>query len=252
MAIHIVIKNTIWEYQKDHIDFLYENRKYLKRKEDRIGINISIVINSACYLEGFLEFQLKLLLENRMKVLKKLNFDDFALRRIKNTFINSIENDFETTISRCTGLQQFDSLIKLFSHKDEKSTFRDFPNWEGITVLFQLRNVLAHGRQISAKRVSSYLTNNTWEDHFYGGYKKAEEYLTKKKFISKKYLDSENIDHLFTNKVTDHFNKVAKQFYKFIFKVVTSELQHPDSIIDKLLKDLSKEQILNLTNKVRL
>lgn len=227
MTIKLIIKETIWEYQKDHIDFLYSKRKNHKILTDRIGINMSIIINSACYLEGSLEYYIKLLLDSRFKILKRQNFEEFPLRRIKNTFINSIENEFENRISRTTGLEQFDSLVKLLSHKNKKSSLREFKNWEGVTVLFQLRNVLAHGRQVSATRVSSYLTNNSWEDQFSGGYKKAEEYLLKRKLISKKFTENHNVNHLFTNKVTDHFNSISKLFFKFTQKVLESELKDP-------------------------
>lgn len=229
MTLQLTIKETIWEHQKDHIDFLYSKRKNHKILKDRIGINISIILNSACYLEGSLEYYLKLLLDSRFEILKSQTFQEFSLRRIKNTFIHSIENEFESRISRATGLEQFDSLIKLLSHKSKKSSLRKFKNWEGVTVLFQLRNVLAHGKQISATRtlVSSFLTNNSWEDQFSGGYKKTEEYLLKRKLISKTFTENHNVNHLFSNKVTDHFNSISKLFLKFTQNVLESELKDP-------------------------
>lgn len=227
MTIKITLKQTIWEYQRQHIDFLYTNRKNQKNLDDRIGINISIIINSACFLEGFLEHETKKLLSKRFDVLRKQKIDEFPLRRIKNVFIKNIETEFEYRVSRATGMEQFDSLFKILSYKDAPVGLRSFENWEGVTVLFQLRNVLAHGREVTASRVSSYLTNGLWQDEFSGGYRKAEEYLLKRKLIYKKIFENKSINHIFTNKVTDHFYSTAKQFIKYCEKNIKAELSDP-------------------------
>ena len=249
MALKLIIKQPIWEYQKDHIGFLYESRKNLKSIKTRIGINISIILHSACSIEGYIENELKTLLEHRKSVLNKNDFEQFSLRRIYNCFIHNIEKDFETRISRTTGLEKFDSLIEIFSYKNKPDRLTDFKYFEGIKVLFQLRNVLAHGREVSAQRVSGIWTNGSWEDDFWGGYRQAESYLIKKKLINKKFVECQKIDHIFTNKVTDHFYSICKMFLKHcsnIFKIEKNET----SVDNIIMQELSNKK-MQPTQKTR-
>ncbi len=182
MAIKEIIKNTIWEYQLKHIDYLLKSRNCLSKRnhDERIGINISLIINTACYIEGRLEHEIKELLANRNIVLNSIVIEDFYKRRTHAIFINKVTEDLDARIERITGVDGFDSIIELLSYMRTPSKLRSFKNWEGITVLFQLRNVLAHGRQVTAQRTKAWWTNDSWEDEFCGGYKKAEDYLLKK------------------------------------------------------------------------
>ena len=247
MAIKEIIKQSIWEYQKNHIEFLYESRRNLKSTKTRIGINISIILHSACYIEGYLENEIKRLLDHRMSVLNKNDFKELYLRRIYNTFIRNLESDFESRISRTTGLEKFDSLIDIFSFRSKPDKLTNFNNYEGIKVLFQLRNVLAHGRQVSAQRVSGYWTNGSWEDEFLGGYRQAENYLIKIKLINKKFVEYKKIDHIFTNKVTDHFYSICKKFLKhcsYVFEIERNEA----SVENIIMKELFNKSIQPNTN----
>lgn len=242
MAVKLIIKQPIWEYQKDHIEFLYESRKNLKSIKSRIGINISIILHSACCIEGYLENELKTLLEHRNSILNKNNFKQFSFRRIYNVFIHNIEKDFETRISRTTGLEKFDSLIEILSYKKKPDKLTDFKYFECIKVLFQLRNVLAHGREVSAQRVSGYWTNGSWEDEFLGGYRQAERYLIKIKLINKKFIECQRIDHIFTNKVADHFYSICKKFLKHCLNIFEIE-KNETSVENIIMKELFNNKI---------
>jgi len=225
MAIQEIIINTIWQYQLKHMDYLLCNRKLLSKgnSNERVGVNISLIINTACYIEGKLEYEIKELLAHRNTVLNSLDIKDFYKRRTHAMFINKLKEDLDNRIERITGVDGFDSIIELLSYMRTPSKLRSFKNWEGITVLFQLRNVLAHGRQVTAQRTSAWWTNGCWEDDFCGGYKKAEDYLLKKKLITSKFIDRKNIDHIFTNKISDHFVAITKQFIRHLNRIISQE-----------------------------
>ncbi len=235
MAVHFIIKQPIADYQGDHIDFLYEHRKGIKNSDIRTGINISIIIHSACCIEGFLEYNLTKLLYKRKEIINKVTFEDFSKRRIFHSFLNKLEMDLEAKISKTTGIDNFNSLIDLFSYRNNPVNFKQFKHWEGITVLFQLRNVLAHGRQVSAKRVIAYFTQGAWEDDFVGGYRKAESYLLKKNLVKHNFTEAEKINHIFTNKVTDHFFSITRQFIKFAENIFETEMN--ESKVEMIVKE---------------
>jgi hypothetical protein len=233
MTVYETIKQTIWEYQKDHIEFLRSHRKNLKSKTTRIGINISLIINSACYIEGYLENELKKLFYHRQGILRKNSPDQIHLRRIYNSFINKMGKDFEVRIARTSGLENFDSLIAILSYQNKPLRLKDYEYFEGMKVLFQLRNVLAHGREVSAQRVLAYWTGGGWNELFLGGYKQAENYLNKTKLINKKFTEYHRIDQIFTNKIADHFYRISKKFIKHCNIIFKNEVD--ESAVEKFI-----------------
>jgi hypothetical protein len=227
MAIEEIHKHTVFPYIEKHIEFLYSNRKNLERKQkdEKIGINYSLILLSACLIEGKLENDLKELVQHRSKVFNALDVEDFYKRRINGTVMNKLIHLTEDNISRTTGIGNFESLFKLLSYKRTPEKYSNYANWEGITVLFNFRNVLAHGREISAKRILAWWTDNNWQDEFKGGYNAAEKYLIKRKLIKKGVIENRSAEHLFTNKVTDHFYSISKSFLKYHSKLVKQEMK---------------------------
>lgn len=227
MAIEIIHKHAVFPYIEEHVNFLYLSRKNLarKKKEEKIGINYSIILMCACLIEGKLESDLKELLEHRRKVFNNLKVKEFYERRINGTVINRLIGLTEDNITRTTGIGNFESLFKLLSYKRTPEKYSKYKNWEGITVLFNFRNVLAHGREISAKRILAWWTDDNWKDEFKGGYSATEKYLLKKNFIKKGVLESRSAGHLFTNKVTDHFYSISMSFLKYHSRIVKQEME---------------------------
>lgn len=227
MAIEEIHKHSVFPYIEKHIDFLYSSRKNLERKQkdEKIGINYSIILMCACLIEGKLENDLKELLQHRSNVFNDLEVKDFYKRRINGTVMNKLIDLTEDNISRTTGIGNFESLFKLLSYKRTPEKYSDYANWEGITVLFNFRNVLPHGREISAKRILAWWTDDNWKDEFKGGYSATEKYLIKKKFIEKGVIENWSAKYLFTNKVTDHFHSISKSFLKYHSKIVKQEMK---------------------------
>jgi hypothetical protein len=214
-----IYRTPIWHHIPASISFLCSQRKALKRPEKsiRIGLNFSIILNSACFVEGVLEAGLKALLQQRRLVFNKISsIPEFYTRKTINTLFNNIEEELERRISKTTGPSNYDELFKLLIDQKLSEFEKIKPLWESIQVLFQFRNVLAHGKEISAVLVKGPKTQGSWEESFFGGYKKAEEYLVKNKLLKKRYLDRNTEDIFFTDKVADHFKNLARRFIKAI------------------------------------
>jgi len=219
MTIIRIYRNPIWQHIPSTISFLMNQRKTLKHSDIsvKIGLNFSIILNSACFVEGALKTGLKgLLLQRRNEFNKVSSFPKFYTRKTLNTLFNSIESELDRRISRSTGLSNYDELFNLLIDQKLSGDDRIKPLWEGIQVLFQFRNVLAHGKEVSALAHSSPQTQGEWLEDFCGGYKKAEEYLLKNKLLKKRYLDKGSEEIFFTNNIANHFYTLSQKFIRAI------------------------------------
>jgi hypothetical protein len=225
----VTLIQTIWHpvhpYLEAHLSFLQAQRKQgpLPNRTTRIGINISLIVTSACFVEGRVEHELKELIRHRNNVIRGVDVDRFYERRMLNSVMGNIEDYLNARVERTTGIENFGSFLELLSYKRTPAKFSDYSNWEGIRVLFNFRNVLTHGRQCSARRTKAWWVEGDWKDEFAGGYKLAEDYLVKKKLIKGRFIAKGSIEHLFTNKVADHFVTQSKRFCRHISKIVGQE-----------------------------
>jgi len=236
-----IIKNIrfiLWPDIEEFIKFLLVNRAKNKHNSSlNIGINYSIIFYSACYLESVLEAGLKAILLHKRLIFQKVDIPDFNKRKTINQFYIELEDDIKDRISRATGIQNYDYLFKLLTGKkiSEINEIKSF--WEGIQILFQFRNVLAHGREISASMTStsislvdkSSLVVESWEEFYCGGYKNAEDYLLKKGLIKKKFVEEYfgNADGVlyFSDNVADHFWELAKDFILQLSKSLPEDVK---------------------------
>lgn len=222
--IHI-IQHPIWQYLEEHIIFLKTQRKLvaIRNRSTRIGINISLILTSACCLGGRIEQELKDLIRHRGSVIGNIVVDKFYQRRILNTLMLNLEDYLNSRVERTTGADNFGAFLELLSYKRTPDKFVEYPNWEGIRVLFNFRNVLAHGREGTVKRTKAWWSEGDWKDDFAGGYKLAEDYLKKKKLVHGRFIEKGSVEHLFTNRVADHFVAESKKFAKYISKIFKQE-----------------------------
>lgn len=196
-------------------DFLVAQREGLYESASllRPGINISIILNSACYVEGALEAGLKALMHQRRGIYGQLNIPDFYTRKTLNGLFYRLADELETRISRDTGPERFDGLFEMILGEPISSLDSIEPVWEGIVVLFQFRNMIAHARAIFASFTLH--ADGTYRDaSFRGGYRKAEEYLLKKKLIEHHFGEGDFEDFYFTDDVADHFWALSQDFVK--------------------------------------
>lgn len=218
MAKKLIISQNTWPCIKELVVFLIQSRNSQLTTDLRMGINHAIIFYSACYIEGLMEQVLKTLLSRRREIYNKIDIPEFETRKTINNLFNTLEEDLEVRISRSTGIRAYLDLIHLLT-KDTpgpKNTIKQNPKigelLEGINVLFQFRNVLAHGREISAARLSAYWIKEPWQEIFSGGYKSAEEYLIKIGLLDSGFMDSAKSDLFFTDSIADHFWDLSHNF----------------------------------------
>jgi uncharacterized protein YutE (UPF0331/DUF86 family) len=210
--------SPVWPYLESLNKFLIESRKIVRQKDIRTGINYTIILNTACCVEGILEYILKEILFQKSTMLQEVKSKEF------HQFYYSLEKEIHTRIAKTTGINNYNYLFKLLIGKELSKINIIKPYMEGINVLFEFRNVLAHGREIKFESFCIDITNKEYYDSFIGGYKKAEDYLLKKKIINVKYANCRN-DIYFTNKVADHFWKLSYKFINAIIKSLDADLK---------------------------
>lgn len=109
-----------------------------------------------------------------------------------------------------------------------------------------MRNVIAHAKEISAYEVSAYWNNNVLEEIFFGGYKKAENFLIKIGLLKEKYIDVASVEYIFIDEVADYFYNVAREFTTQLHSFVETHLEIGDIIHDRL-KTYNEKNKTNLS-----
>ncbi len=211
MAKYFIYDEPIFSYYRDIIDFNINSRESITCRKLNAAINLNIILSSACFIEGFLEDRGKLLLGYYQEIYGEIDFKEFELRKPKNIFLNNIIEFLNRRISQSTGIDNYNAIFELLTDVSFKTNATISPFIEGINVLYQFRNVIAHGRQIHFYEVDAYFTDGK-EEVYNGGYKKAETYLIKKGLLSDKIKDIGSSQIYFTNEIADHFNSLAIDF----------------------------------------
>jgi len=228
-----VYNSEIFSLFKKNIEFLFENRDC--QEELNCAINMNIILLAACYLEGLLERKAKCVLGYHRSIYKNISIPDLDFRRPMNFFYNRLMSDLKKKISQTSGIDSYDSLFEVLLGKSIKKEEEIKPLIEPIMALFQLRNVIAHGREINAYEVNAYWTNGINEEHFEGGYKKAEELLVKNKLLDKRYIQQQDVNLFFTNKVTDYLYNIVTEFIAKMDSFVIKYLE----VSKKIYEDVS-------------
>lgn len=189
------------------IEYLIDRRRDSVPDLVSSGLNFSIILGSACYLEGVLEAVLRTLVRLQSEELTKLSPPDVEARKALSLFDERLRNDLSRRIGRTTGAAGYDEMFQLLTGKRLCTLVDVSPYWEGITVLFNFRNVLGHGREVWGLRETSYDTGIREE---FPGYAEVERYLIKNKLLDRRFLDAPS-DYMFlSDLIADHFWKLAR------------------------------------------
>lgn len=212
MAIYNFYREPIFKYYKEQIDFLLRSRENLENINIKKSLNMNLILSSACFTEGVMEHLAKCLLGYYRLVYNEINIPEFELRKSMNKYFERIEADVYQRISQGTGVDNYDRLFELLLGKSFKKADAFKLILEPVQILFQLRNVIAHAKEVSAYEVSAYWNNNVFEENFYGGYKKAEKFLMKNGLLKKRYIETQNIEIFCEDSVADYFYEITQQF----------------------------------------
>jgi len=196
-----------------------ENRDKLdieKDKEIIKGINSSIILNSACLVEGALNFILKYLISS-------FGMHNYA-GQVLTEFDVKLRNELKTRILKATWID-YQNLFKLIVGIELKNITS--VDWEGINYLFTFRNILAHGESIDI----DYSVTQNDEDSieiFETKIMTKENlvnFLIKKKFIPKPNANNRFQWEFLSNNISNYFYDLAKNF---LFEL-SEKLPHQDS-----------------------
>jgi hypothetical protein len=212
--------STIWETVESANTWLLKSRsgEPIMSAQERAGVNLTILLNSACYVEGNLEWHLLKLSHKHIDNL------DYKTHSKYFGFLRRLSDDLEKKIGHATGPDRHGDLFHLFVGKSLNEYVGDPESWEGIRVLFYLRNVLAHGRMASGtlKRVDGTLEPLEWKEWLErsewmldGGYGRAMDYLKRSGLVSSRLGPYARVERsIFCDPVADHFWKLAQSFIR--------------------------------------
>lgn len=246
MATYIFYREQVLEYYKELVEFSLTSRSNTKNTHTKNALNLNIILSSACYVEGHLEKTAKCVLGYFRLIYNDISIPEFELRKPMNKYFARIEADIYQRISQGTGIDNYDKLFDLLLGKSFKKQDAFKPLLEPIQVLFQLRNVLAHAKEIYFYEVSAYWNNNTFEENFWGGYKKAENFLIKKGILEDKSIKIPRVERFFIDSVADYFYNVSQQFIQQLQFFVETNVEFNDILIHKL-DAYNKENDTNLS-----
>jgi len=206
-----IITEAIWPCIEASVNYFVASRTDAMAHTVRAGTNFSIILGSACYLEGTLETLLHALLEYRGSVYGKVDIPDFETRRSMNIFYSRLEDDLSARIARSLGAEGYDDMFELLIGTPLHALHDVKPLWEPMTVLFNFRNVLGHGRQVRARQFSGGAVPGGFREEFSGSYRRVEDYLRKVGLLKGHFPDGASEYVFLTNDIADHFWGMAKQ-----------------------------------------
>ena len=121
MAMYVYEKEAVFPYYKMAIDYYLQQRDSLPSTEIKIAINMNILLDAACYLEGILENRAKDVLRYYYDLyMEKVDIPEFEVRKPITMFFNAVTKDLEQRISKCTGIAKYDEIFTLLLGKSFK------------------------------------------------------------------------------------------------------------------------------------
>ena len=203
------------------MDHLAKQRKEQLPDLVKSGMNFSIVLGSACYVEGVLEALLRELLACRRAEFNNIDIDDLDSRRAMNTYYERIEDELSRNIGRTLGSSGYDEMFALLAGRQLSRLSKVQPLWEGITVLFNFRNVLGHGREVSARHFEGGAIPGGFREEFSGSYRTVEDYLRKKKLLARRFVEAHSEYLFLSTPIADHFCELARTLPEAVVSSLT-------------------------------
>lgn len=198
------------------IEFLIKNRNSIevdqhlgseRRKTLLAGMNYSIVLNTACLVEGHLDLFLKIAtkivfkdIEDEMVIQEKRILVDF-MKRCNRTSWKSYRDLFPILLGKKLSKPFEDDVpITIVNVWDQL--------WKDMSYLFNLRNILAHGISIG---MNYGLQDN--EDEFDTSVQTIQKYYKERNIGFGTFLQGDlYLKNILTKSVANHFYKKSKEF----------------------------------------
>jgi hypothetical protein len=235
----ITFTEAVWPCIAAAMDHIAEGRKDHVPDLVKSGLNFSILLGSACYVEGVLEALLRELLDCRHFEHNRNQSNDLATRGPVNFYYNRLEDELSRNIGRTQGSSGYDEMFALLTGQRLSRLSKVQPFWEGVTILFNFRNVLGHGREVSAKHFQGGMTPGGFREEFFGSYKKVEDYLHKKKLLARRFVEAPSEYLFLTTPIADHFWELARALPE---AVMSSLAPGEEAACRKMLERAAKTQ----------
>lgn len=191
-----------------HVLWLKNQKKTIKEAAIIQSINISSIILLCSYLESTLYYILSAIVRKNMK-------------ETETSLYLKLLNNCDDKIYKASWSQYIELSDLIFQKSLDKYTSNE--TWKGISILFNIRNFLVHGKLVKARYL---MKQYRFETEFSGLLMKVINYLYENKVIRGKVYSSEKI---LSNQVINHFIKKVSLF------------------IDELLPQISKEENIDLS-----
>lgn len=194
----------VWLYYPSLIKWKINNRNILEKSEKGFlinTINASILIDLTTFLEGIV-----------YEMQTEIFFDRFDH---KNNFENSLFEHFDKKLNNATWTNYIEYFEIILGEKLINKIESD--NWKCISLLFNYRNSLVHGKEIE---VHYYENNNDLNAESPNNFKSIFLYLKEMKLIDLSFEPYLNTVNLLNNNVVDHFFNHTVIFIENLFAIL--------------------------------
>lgn len=227
----------IWDSLPSNISWqiYYRDKENYSLVADRIqnlreGINISIVMNTASMIEGYLEEKIRIILFKQIQSKTLTEFD----KRLQNNFIKDLSN---ATFSKYNELYRvmlgIDLLELLGSSNNEL--------WKDIQYLFKVRNIVAHSQSLQMEIDIDSDSEKAAEVQFIGKFKDIQDYFVERSINPSTFPEGTNFKSMFFNDyVANYFFMKAKLFIICMDQKLKEIGIIEKYILNVILRDYSK------------
>ena len=184
-----------------HIHWLNKTSKTISEPDILRGINISITIMLCSYIEAILNDLLTDVIEIRIK-------------ETTDTSYHRVLNDLKIKLVKASW-NQYLNIFKIVLPKS-LNLYTNNEIWKGIKILFILRNMIVHGKEISS---TISVQNEKLKVEYSSIFKKVLDYFKEQKVIQSNQIKSSS-HKILSVKTTNHFIKTTVKFIdEILFKI---------------------------------
>lgn len=195
--VRFQVQIKMWACLPATICYLQKAKQHLSWREwseVRHGINYTLIVDITCFLEGLFESGLARLKEKKLKSLPPESSLPVSVRK---------------KLWNRVGLDHYDGTFQYLTGAGFAAMSGVQPYREGLDALFDMRNVLAHGREATfswAGKSGETTVECSRENLEPGGtYQKVRDYLIKNRLLSAEDAKGVTSHNFLKDEVAEHF-----------------------------------------------
>lgn len=242
MGITDITIETLYEDYLLAARYLEDNKSSLS-DDLRIAINAQIVLGATCYLEGYFEYLArKILFEfHRMRTELTIEYPDNETRVRLIGFYNRLEALLEDQIPKTIGFERYQNLFEILTGAKFSQDKEVRGYVEPISILFGLRNLMAHGRLLKKEVIVSAAPMPPEDEtvSFSVGYRRVENFLRKNNLLETNTRKELSLKDFLSDKAVGYFLNTAEEFGKSIpgFLRRAYYVMSMEEFIEEILKE---------------